>query len=617
MTNWAWTSVDAGLTYEKYRALGNIRFKQLEAVVNEKQRKLFVDARDFGAQGNRVADDSAPIKKALNSSSEGVVLYLPRPAVGYRIPTTVEVPANSSIISDQGTIIAETGATPFAVAGNNVEFEGLRFDQSDHLTNTGTDEDQAAIVSIGYDQVKIRRCHLVGGTSTTARAGRFGFYYQNGDGLVIDECTSEYFTLWGWFILGGTNYKILDSYGIGHGFDGFKVGGVDTPATSTEHHQVIISGNHAWDNAGDGLDLAMNISSGIAIRDNVFFDNEDHGIDFKAVYQDGDIKVWSIQNNHLLNNQIGQLHVQGDIDNRCIRNGQVIGNLMYEDGISSTMMQIIEAGALVSQNSVLGGLYGLRATARMTDANRLGADGVAGAESPRVIFRNNHVEDGSIGVLFESQLGGELKNVEVYDNDFHTLNGNTYRFKHIDDAATAGSVSGIIWGNRGKAGNDQYSWLDLSTSVTSIPQAGTIDVTYGEQRLGFSTGVPTGRGTPGDYYAFAQPQEGNYEKYEATNRNASATWRGVGYRVKTGSATWDPASVASGAATSTTIATFSGLSVTDVVEATFGRAIPVGCVLFGTVTNATTVTVTLVNLSGSAVDLASATLRVRIRPVTD
>lgn len=75
-----------------------------------------------------------------------------------------------------------------------------------------------------------------------------------------------------------------------------------------------------------------------------------------------------------------------------------------------------------------------------------------------------------------------------------------------------------------------------------------------------------------------------------------------------GSATWDPGSVAAGAYTSTTL-TVTGAAVGDVVSVGFSDPVPAGCVLSGAVTVADTVTVTLVNHAAGAVDLASGTLR--------
>lgn len=76
----------------------------------------------------------------------------------------------------------------------------------------------------------------------------------------------------------------------------------------------------------------------------------------------------------------------------------------------------------------------------------------------------------------------------------------------------------------------------------------------------------------------------------------------------TGTATWDPASIADGAMAST-IVTVTSASVGDTVAVGFSNAIAAGGVLSGSVTASNTVTVTLFNKTGGNLDLASGTVR--------
>lgn len=80
---------------------------------------------------------------------------------------------------------------------------------------------------------------------------------------------------------------------------------------------------------------------------------------------------------------------------------------------------------------------------------------------------------------------------------------------------------------------------------------------------------------------------------------------------RTGSTTWDPASVADGAMTSTTV-TVTGAAVGDVVAVGFSVAVPAGALLVGSVTATNTVTVTLFNKTGGALDLGSGTLKATV-----
>lgn len=88
---------------------------------------------------------------------------------------------------------------------------------------------------------------------------------------------------------------------------------------------------------------------------------------------------------------------------------------------------------------------------------------------------------------------------------------------------------------------------------------------------------------------------------------AGSTVRRIGTCLR-GTVTWDPASIADGAITSTTV-TVTGAAVGDTVSVGFSVAVPAGAVLAGAVTSANTVTATIFNKTGSPLDLGSGTLR--------
>lgn len=80
----------------------------------------------------------------------------------------------------------------------------------------------------------------------------------------------------------------------------------------------------------------------------------------------------------------------------------------------------------------------------------------------------------------------------------------------------------------------------------------------------------------------------------------------------TGSATWDPASVAAGAQTTTTV-TVPGAALGDVVGVSFSLDLQ-GMQLTGYVSAADNVTAVLRNGTAGAIDLASGTLRASVWP---
>lgn len=75
------------------------------------------------------------------------------------------------------------------------------------------------------------------------------------------------------------------------------------------------------------------------------------------------------------------------------------------------------------------------------------------------------------------------------------------------------------------------------------------------------------------------------------------------------SKTWDPASLATGTQTSTTV-TLTGLALGDYVQASFSLDLQ-GTILTACCSVANTATVVLLNMTGGTLDLASGTLRVR------
>jgi hypothetical protein len=91
--------------------------------------------------------------------------------------------------------------------------------------------------------------------------------------------------------------------------------------------------------------------------------------------------------------------------------------------------------------------------------------------------------------------------------------------------------------------------------------------------------------------------------------DGASAWAWKGNEARVGTKTWDPANVADGAFTSTTV-TVTGAAVGDVVSVGFSVAVPAGAILSGAITAADTATVTLFNKTGGAVDLASGTLKV-------
>lgn len=135
------------------------------------------------------------------------------------------------------------------------------------------------------------------------------------------------------------------------------------------------------------------------------------------------------------------------------------------------------------------------------------------------------------------------------------------------------------------------------------------------RRIVQRTGAPTEDAcVRGDKVVHNAPSVYGPSGYWCVSTGTSGTWypdRILDVTALVGSTTWDPASVADGARTSTTV-TVTGVLARDMVCAglSSGSFLPAGAFLTTTVTAADTVTVMLHRFCGGAVDRPSSAARV-------
>lgn len=116
-----------------------------------------------------------------------------------------------------------------------------------------------------------------------------------------------------------------------------------------------------------------------------------------------------------------------------------------------------------------------------------------------------------------------------------------------------------------------------------------------------------------------QAPEGTEVTYNASGvarryKMVNGTWKAMALvNVLSGSATYDPPSLADGAGTTTTV-TVTGAALGDIVQASFSLDLQ-GITLTAYVSAANTVSVRFQNESGGTLDLASGTIQVRVIPV--
>ena len=139
----------------------------------------------------------------------------------------------------------------------------------------------------------------------------------------------------------------------------------------------------------------------------------------------------------------------------------------------------------------------------------------------------------------------------------------THSAYYVEQPSVTGTLTNFMGFNyAGGAGTNQ--WMLFTSSMTARSQLGQVSI-----------------GNSGGTYI--------------TNHSSATT-------------TWDPANTANGAMTSTTV-TITGAAVGNPCICGFSIAVPAGALLVCNITSSNTATVTLMNHTGGALDLASGTLR--------
>lgn len=162
------------------------------------------------------------------------------------------------------------------------------------------------------------------------------------------------------------------------------------------------------------------------------------------------------------------------------------------------------------------------------------------------------------------------------------------------------------WGLETVLGSDEVRSLDDSWGVLT----GQLDAIMMARFEGPLASRPVSTpGSPGKSGRFYRANDGGGSVYYVDNGTG---WDRLPKVVGVDTATWNPASIANGASASTTV-TVSGALLGDIAIASYPSAAAGGTVLSAQVIgpfNPNGVIVTLANLSGGAIDPASATLTV-------
>ena len=150
---------------------------------------------------------------------------------------------------------------------------------------------------------------------------------------------------------------------------------------------------------------------------------------------------------------------------------------------------------------------------------------------------------------------------------------------------------------------------DTTGTQTVRRVAGGIGNRY---RIHYASAVPaSGAWNAGDTVLSTAPSAGGNVGWVCVTAGSPGTWAPFGHSILEGSATYDPASLSDGAGATTTV-TVTGAALGDYAEVSFSLDLQ-GITATGYVSSANTVSVRFQNETTGVLDLASGTLRARVR----
>lgn len=551
--------------------------------------------RQYGAVGDGVADDTAAVQRALTAARlvKGAFLL---PEGTYRITSNLFAYNGIRAILGQGGVI--------------------KLDQS-----SGT----CSLVLGVTGGVQVQNCIVEGLRIDANGKQTLGIYGQN-----IHDCTirgNHVFNLSNTVLASGIFLKALYNFAI--------------DMVNVLVHGNLIEGErvHASQTAGqEGIVIASDWASPY----NGYADATDEWKNtFTNILPTTFARRIIVVNNTVLGGRYG-IFLSGAVDtlvggNHCDDNTRSISVQLCCNGnsfIENTCRDFLSSGILLgySSNDNLVGSNNLASdVANSTTETALGA--YVGCQ--RNTFVGNKVRvtsaNGTGYMLYAA--------IHADDNRFtgNDCSGPVQRAHCAAESSwdttitnTAHRAQGGSSGLNGFANTGTY---DVSFNSNMIHATGTARPSFFMAQVTDSGSRVLGRWSvcdntiKGSYLRIIEVLEetsgSNQNAYFANNRHASDSTsafilpRGSGHFTMFGdlglnyTATWDPASIANGASASTTIPV-AGSEIGDFVEASFSNSLA-GLLMGAYVSSAGTVTVVLYNNTGGAVDLASGTLRVRVR----
>jgi parallel beta-helix repeat protein len=487
-----------------------------------KLREVFSLA-DFGAVGDGLTDDGAAIDLAITAATAGAVIT-GVPGSTYRIVTGCTV---SKSLTFRG-IKFEQGAnvSMFTLTSGNIAFEGCEWDLS-----AGSTTSAKAIYAQSQDNIRI-----IGNKFTD---GYYGIYLESCTRVLIDGNRCSDSLHWHIFVDGGNYITIVNNVCRGGAYDGIKIASA-TAGVGVERSiaNVVIANNVCEGNERDGIDCATNECDNLLIANNVLTNNKLTAIEVKTVLHADSGLTYNMRNvlidgnvcrngpntdsaTTLISVQSGGAdYAARTLGSQLVEDVTIRNNKCYLEQVgtdSGYSIRVVDATkATIENNDIIyrmtggGGStgqirihYGLNTAIRENDIDCAGA---------------------AMSCISASSFGTANPTTGVVITENKCISGASSNPITIPDAAVSGTE---VYENRLFPDVGQYALADSGT--------GTV---YSANYRGTTTGAPTTRGRPGDYYLETNQGEGYPERWTCTVIGNPGTWKGMnqrGFRTNAGS----------------------------------------------------------------------------------
>jgi hypothetical protein len=588
-----------------------------------------VTVKDFGAKGDGVTDDTLAFARAITQAGAGGTVYVPR---GKYVISSLSM---TSAVTLQGTPWSIQAQDPFGHANwsdNGMEQSGTVL----HITATS-----GIGISTAASGVHIRDIAIIGPGSGTS----IGVQFQDANFSSLDNVfIANFMTGFRTVNMLDCTIKDLEVRGCGSGTNG---GGIQTTSATNQNlwlnTRIQTCAGTALDyngylNTFKGLLIQANIGKGIVasvggnalIIEDAWFENGVlGGLSGKAIDLQSGTGSHRISNAHFsygtfdCNISIGASHCT--LENWS--GGPVAGLATFTNsGDQNYFLNdtgLVMGAATISSSgtntTLTGGLtLGGGGILSVPGNGSFGSDVVIASASSGLSLNNS-----GTAKWYEYLAGGnDLYFRDLANSRMHAqlIGGGTnstassYFFSNVISAGDlTGSANFSVTGASNFTGQGTFNndiILASNTSGLTFRSSGSKWLEYMAGGVNLNLRDLANGRMHVIYSAGSTDLTAKTDFHSEVNVFGDLSIGG-GAGIKnsySATATWDPISIADGSWTSTTVAVGS-CALGDEARAAFSQAVPAGARLEANVIGAGTVTVSLFNQTGSALDLASGTLR--------